>query len=38
RKPLNPKAASVFQAVGVVFIAGLMLFAVFGDILYLIKH
>ena len=38
RKPLHPRFISVFQTVGVVFIAGLMLFAVFGDILYLTKR
>ena len=38
RKPLNPKFVSAFQMVGVVLIAGLMLFAVFGDILYLAKR
>jgi regulator of sigma E protease len=35
RKPLHPRVVSVFQTVGVVLIFGLMLFAVFGDILYL---
>ncbi|MCL2008843.1 MAG: site-2 protease family protein [Treponema sp.] len=35
RKPLNPRVVSVFQTVGVVLIAGLMFFAIFGDILYL---
>jgi len=35
RKPLHPRFISVFQTVGVILIAGLMLFAVFGDILYL---
>jgi regulator of sigma E protease len=38
RRPLNPRAAAVFQTLGVVFIAGLMIFAVFGDILYLVKR
>jgi len=38
RKPLNPRFISAFQAVGVVIIAGLMIFAVFGDILYLAKR
>jgi regulator of sigma E protease len=37
RKPLNPKIISIFQTVGVVFIFGLMLFAVFNDVFYLIK-
>ena len=36
RKPLNPRFVSVFQAVGVVIIAGLMIFAVFGDIRYFV--
>jgi regulator of sigma E protease len=35
RKPLNPRFISVFQTVGVVLIAGLLLFAVFGDIRYI---
>jgi regulator of sigma E protease len=35
RKPLNPRAVSAFQTVGIVLIFGLMIFAVFGDILYL---
>jgi regulator of sigma E protease len=35
RRPLNPKAIYAVQTVGVVLIAGLMLFAVFGDILFL---
>ena len=38
RKPLNPRFISAFQTVGVVLIAGLMLFAVFGDILYLARR
>ena len=38
RKPLHPRVISVFQTVGVVLIAGLMIFAVFGDILYLVKR
>jgi len=38
RKPLNPRFVSVFQTVGIVLIAGLMIFAVFGDILYLTKR
>ena len=38
RKPLHPRFISVFQTVGVVIIAGLMIFAVFGDILYLAKR
>jgi regulator of sigma E protease len=38
RKPLNPRAVSAFQTVGVVLIFGLMIFAVFGDILYLVHR
>ncbi|GHU69779.1 zinc metalloprotease [Spirochaetia bacterium] len=38
RKPLNPRAISAFQMVGVVLIFGLMIFAVFGDVLYLIRR
>jgi regulator of sigma E protease len=35
RKPLPAKAIGVFQTVGMVLIGGLMIFALFGDILYL---
>jgi regulator of sigma E protease len=35
RKPINPRAATAFQTVGAVLIFGLMILAVFGDILYL---
>jgi regulator of sigma E protease len=38
RKPLHPKVVSAFQTVGVVLIFGLMLFAVFGDILFLARR
>jgi regulator of sigma E protease len=38
RKPLHPRAVGAFQTVGVVLIFGLMIFAVFGDILYLVRH
>jgi regulator of sigma E protease len=38
RKPLNPRAISAFQTVGAVLIFGLMIFAVFGDILYLARR
>jgi regulator of sigma E protease len=38
RKPLNPRAVNVFQTVGVVLIFGIMIFAVFGDILYLARQ
>ena len=37
-RPLHPRFISVFQTVGVVLIAGLMIFAVFGDILYLARR
>ncbi|MDR0784263.1 MAG: RIP metalloprotease RseP [Treponema sp.] len=35
--PVHPKAIAVFQTIGVVLICGLMLFTVFGDVLYLIR-
>jgi len=38
RRPLHPRFVTVFQTVGVVLIAGLMIFAVFGDILYLARR
>jgi regulator of sigma E protease len=38
RKPLNPRAISAFQTVGAVLIFSLMIFAVFGDILYLVRR
>ncbi|MDR0718657.1 MAG: site-2 protease family protein [Treponema sp.] len=38
RKPLPPRAIYVFQTIGAVLIFSLMLFAVFGDILFLTKH
>jgi regulator of sigma E protease len=38
RKPLHPRTISAFQTVGVVFIFGLLIFAVFGDILYLVRR
>jgi regulator of sigma E protease len=37
RKPAHPKAISVFQTCGMVFIFGLMAFALFGDILFFIR-
>jgi regulator of sigma E protease len=37
RKPVHPRAVQAFQAVGVALICGLMLFALFGDILYLFR-
>jgi regulator of sigma E protease len=38
RKPLSPRAVYAFQTVGVVLIFGLMIFAVFGDILFLVRR
>jgi regulator of sigma E protease len=38
RRPLHPRFVSVFQTVGAVLIFGLMLFAVFGDILFLTRR
>jgi regulator of sigma E protease len=38
RKPPHPKAVSVFQACGMVIIFGLMVFALFGDILFFIRQ
>ncbi|MDR1787574.1 MAG: RIP metalloprotease RseP [Treponema sp.] len=35
RRPLHPRFIAVFQTAGIVLIAALMLFALFGDILYL---
>jgi regulator of sigma E protease len=37
RKPAHPKAISVFQTCGMVIIFGLMVFALFGDILFFIR-
>jgi regulator of sigma E protease len=37
RRPIHPKAIAIFQTVGVVLICGLMVFAVFGDVLYLLN-
>jgi regulator of sigma E protease len=34
RKPIHPKAVSVFQTAGIVIIFGLMVFAIFNDILF----
>jgi regulator of sigma E protease len=36
--PLHPKAIYAFQTIGVVLIFGLMIFAVFGDILFLVRR
>ncbi|MDR2435401.1 MAG: site-2 protease family protein [Treponema sp.] len=38
RKPINPRAATVFQTLGAALIFGLMILAVFGDILYLARR
>jgi regulator of sigma E protease len=38
RKPIHPKAIRVFQTVGVALISGLMVFALFGDIMYLTRR
>jgi regulator of sigma E protease len=38
RKPLHPRTINAFQTVGVVLIFGLLVFAVFGDILYLVRR
>jgi regulator of sigma E protease len=38
RKPAHPKAVSVFQMCGMVIIFGLMVFALFGDILFFIRQ
>jgi regulator of sigma E protease len=38
RKPIHPKAIRVFQTVGVALISGLMIFALFGDIMYLTRR
>ncbi|MDR2194351.1 MAG: site-2 protease family protein [Treponema sp.] len=37
RGPLNPKFISVFQTAGIVLIFALMTFAIFGDVLYLVR-
>ncbi|MDR2177121.1 MAG: RIP metalloprotease RseP [Treponema sp.] len=38
RKPLHPRTVNAFQTVGVVLIFGLLIFAVFGDILFLVRR
>jgi regulator of sigma E protease len=38
KKPAHPKAISVFQTCGVVIIFGLMILAVYGDILYFVRR
>jgi regulator of sigma E protease len=37
-KPAHPKAITVFQACGMAIIFSLMIFAVFGDIMYFIHR
>jgi len=37
RRPIPPKAISVFNACGMVMIFGLMLFALFGDIMFFVR-
>jgi regulator of sigma E protease len=38
RRPLHPRFVTAFQTVGVVLICGIMIFTVFGDILFLVKR
>ena len=38
RRPLHPKAVYAFHTIGVVLIGGLMLLAIFGDILFLVHR
>ena len=38
RKPAHPRAISIFQTCGIVIIVGLMIFALFGDILFFIRY
>jgi regulator of sigma E protease len=37
RRPLHPRFISAYQTTGIALIGALMLFAVFGDILFLVK-
>jgi regulator of sigma E protease len=37
-RPLHPKTVYAFQTIGVVLIFGIMIFAVFGDILFLVRR
>lgn len=37
-RPLHPKAVYAFQTIGAVLIFGIMIFAVFGDILFLVRR
>jgi regulator of sigma E protease len=38
RKPAHPKIISVFQTCGMVIIFGLMIFALFGDIMFFVRN
>ena len=38
KKPLHPKAIAVFQGVGIAIICGLLLLAIFGDIMFFIRN
>jgi regulator of sigma E protease len=38
RRPLHPKFVAAFQTVGVILIAGLMIFALVGDIFYFVGN
>ena len=38
RKPIHPKAIRIFQSIGVALISGLIIFAVFGDIMFLARR
>ncbi|MCL2208612.1 MAG: site-2 protease family protein [Treponema sp.] len=38
RKPAHPKAIAVFQSCGMVIIFGLMIFALFGDIMFFVRN
>jgi regulator of sigma E protease len=38
RRPLNPRFIAAYQTTGMALIGALMLFAVFGDILFLVKR
>jgi len=38
RKPAHPRAITIFQTCGMVIIFGLMIFAVFGDIMYFVRR
>ena len=38
KKPLHPKAIAVFQGIGIAIICGLLLIAVFGDIMFFIRN